>query len=150
MALFDEADQIRPMYFLGIQIDGFIGVVKRGEALISLSEFLSSNYMKDLRFSTVGMSYEFAPRFGVDILAQHPGLSKEKIALLTRLVAAYVDLGPGLRRCFYPYLQSRPEYLPDEKLSLMVARLSHIVSWRETYLSRNQDPPLLDRAHQWY
>lgn len=150
--LFDDASIRRLMHFLEIQIDGFLCVIHRGESLISLANFISSqvdrcSHHQDLRFLTVRMSYEFAKQFGVDILANRRDLSKDRITLLTHLIAAYVDLGPG----FIPPYSSHLESMPDERLSVMVRKLSKIVSWREAYLSRNQDPPLgLDMADEWH
>ena len=141
-----------PIQFLEIQIDGFLQVINAGDARISLSEFLSSQVDRSvahehMRFLTVKISYEFASRFGIDLVAKRRDMFKDRLALLTQLIAAYQNLGD-----LSPIPNNNVlETLPDEQLSLMVERLSRIVAWREEYLSRlNQDPPLgLDAAEEW-
>ena len=141
--------------FLEIQVDGLIAAIQVGEARISVSHFLNTSnlttpYWEISKSEAIWgrilhITYEFARRFGVAILAIHhrPEWQTERIANFRLVVAACLQLG-----CTDVWESVASS--TDIQLVEIVSVLHRIVERRNFLLSLNEDDPAASViAEEW-
>ena len=140
---FSQDIKARAISFLDIMVGGFIKAIQIGEDLMSVKAVITTELLWprpfDVQIDPLRISFEFASRLGVKILANRPDWSSERIKKSRLISAAGIQLG------FEPNWDELTQ-LTDEQLDALAMLLSRLVARREVLLSLKDDDsaPLVD------